>query len=291
MGALPTIPYIQGISIKPQTIITTGEVLFTNGDGDNIRPNQQQCEAYGYHYDTLTGTCTAFNFNTNLAKNLINENNNIQGSGNSIAGGTNNTYVMGDNNTTNGATRNNIIIGSNNAITDGVNRAFVFGHLGEATTTNSFVIGGNADGDNLGERQSIQLMYGRQTTDGTTVNSYLNNTADLYLQIPDNAAMYFHADCLAVRVGGTAASGAAGDYKSWVERGVVINKSGTLSIQRERDTIKGSGTTTGWQPTGAVIAGAGGTGGFTITVKATNNMTVEWALNITLTQIKTGVAL
>ena len=284
--ALPTIPYIKGYPIKPQTIITSGEVLFTSGDGDNIRPNQQQCEAYGYHYNKETGTCSAFNFTSNLGRNLINENNEIQGSGNVTGGGTNNTYIMGDANITHGVSRNNIIVGSNNEIAHGVNRAFVFGHLGEATTTNSFVIGGNANEDNVGERQSIQLMYGRQTTDASTVDSYLNNTSGSYLEVPDNTAMYFHADCLAVRVGGTSASGAAGDYKSWVERGVVINKSGTLSIERERDTIKGSGTTTGWQPTGAVSGAY-----FTIQVKASNNMTVEWALNITFTQIKTGVTL
>ena len=284
--SLPTIPYIKGYPIKPQTIITSGEVLFTSGDGDNIRPNQQQCEAYGYHYNKETGTCSAFNFTSNLGRNLINENNEIQGSGNVTGGGTNNTYIMGDANITHGVSRNNIIVGSNNEIAHGVNRAFVFGHLGEATTTNSFVIGGNANEDNVGERQSIQLMYGRQTTDASTVDSYLNNTSGSYLEVPDNTAMYFHADCLAVRVGGTSASGAAGDYKSWVERGVVINKSGTLSIERERDTIKGSGTTTGWQPTGAVSGVY-----FTIQVKASNNMTVEWALNITFTQIKTGVAL
>ena len=282
---LPTIPYIKGYPIKPQRVDKTGVVFFTSGDGNNIRPNQQQCEAYGYHYNTETGTCSVFSFNENLGRNLINENNEIQGSGNVTAGGTNNTYIMGDANITNGATRNNIIIGSNNEIANGVNRAFVFGHLGEATTTNSLVIGGNANEDNLGERQSMQLMYGRQTTDGTTVDSYLNNTSGSYLEVPDNTAMYFHADVLAVRVGGSGA-GSAGDYKSWVERGVVINKSGTLSIERERDTIKGSGTTTGWQPTGAVS----GTN-FTIQVKASNNMTVEWALNITFTQIKTGVTL
>ena len=284
--ALPTIPYIKGYPVKPSTIITSGEVLFTTGDGRDVKPNQQQCEAYGYHYNTETGTCSAFNFTSNLGRNLINENNEIQGSGNVTAGGTNNTYIMGDANITHGATRNNIIIGSNNEIANGVNRAFVFGHLGEATTTNSLVIGGNANEDNVGERQSMQLMYGRQTTDASTVDSYLNNTSGSYLEVPDNTAMYFHADCLAVRVGGTSASGAAGDYKSWVERGVVINKSGTLSIERERDTIKGSGTTTGWQPTGAVSGVY-----FTIQVKASNNMTVEWALNITFTQIKTGVAL
>lgn len=286
MPKTPTIPTIKGYSIKPKTITTSGEVFFTAGHAAEVRANQQQCEAYGYHYNTETGTCSAFNFTSNLGRNLINENNNIQGSGNVIAGGTNNSYVMGNSNTINGASRNNIVVGSNNEIANGVNRAFVFGHLGEATTTNSFVIGGNAAEDNVGERQSIQLMYGRQTTDAATVDSYLNNTTDSYVVVPDNTAMYFHADCLAVRVGGTSASGAAGDYKSWVERGVVINKSGTLSIERERDTIKGSGTTTGWQPTGAVS----GTN-FTIQVKASNNMIVEWALNITFTQIKTGVTL
>ena len=55
--------------------------------------------------------------------------------------------------------------------------------------------------------------------------------------------MYFHADVLAVRVGGTG-TGNAGDFLSWVERGVVINKSGVLSIARERDTIQGSGNVT-----------------------------------------------
>ena len=75
--SLPTIPYIKGYPIKPQTIITSGEVLFTSGDGDNIRPNQQQCEAYGYHYNKETGTCSAFNFTSNLGRNLINENNEI----------------------------------------------------------------------------------------------------------------------------------------------------------------------------------------------------------------------
>mgnify|MGYP003647105137 CR=1 FL=1 len=281
----PTSPFLRGYLLKPQSISSQGEVLFTDGKTGSIRPNQQQCEAYGYTYNKATGTCTAFTFTPNLARNLINENNNIQGAGNSTEGGTNNTYIMGDNNTVKGNSRNNIIIGSNNEIAHGVNRAFVFGHLSEATTTNSFVIGGNAADDNVGERQSIQLMYGRQTTSGTILNSFLNNTTDSYLEVPDNTAMYFHADVLAVRVGGTA-GGAAGDYKSWVERGVVINKSGTLSIQRERDTIKGSGTTTGWQPTGAVT----GTN-FTIQVKAANNMIVEWALNITFTQIKTGVTL
>ncbi len=282
---MATIPYISGFAIKPAGISGTGVVTFTDGRNE-IVPNQRQCEAYGYTYNPTTGTCEAFKYSPNLSVNLNNENNNIQGSGNVTGVGTNNTYIMGENNEVIDVSRNNILVGSRNQITKQVDNTAVFGTLGEVRETNSFVIGGNATSDFLGKRQSVQLLYGGQTTDGTTGNSYLNNTTDSFVVVPDNTIMYFHADVVAVRVGGTSGSGAVGDYKSWVERGVVINKSGTLSIERERDTIKGSGTTTGWQPTGAVSGTY-----FLIQIKGTNNMTLEWALNVTFTQIKTRVAL
>tara|TARA_Y100001973_G_scaffold61519_1_gene90419 strand:+ start:477 stop:1325 length:849 start_codon:yes stop_codon:yes gene_type:complete len=282
---MASIPYITGFAIKPAKISGTGVVTFTDGRNE-IVPNQKQCEAYGYTYNPTTGVCEAFKYSSNLSANLNNENNNVQGSQNVTGVGTNNTYIMGENNEVIDVSRNNILVGSRNQITKQVDNTAVFGTLGEVRETNSFVIGGNATSDVLGKRQSVQLLYGGQTTDGNTVNSYLNNTTDSFVVVPDNTIMYFHADCVAVRVGGTSGSGAVGDYKSWVERGVVINKSGTLSIERERDTIKGSGTTTGWQPTGAVS----GTN-FLLQIKGTNNMTLEWALNVTFTQIKTGVAL
>ena len=281
---MATIPYITGFAIKPAKISGTGVVTFTDGRNE-IVPNQRQCEAYGYTYNPTTGVCEAFKYSSNLSVNLNNENNNVQGSQNVTGVGTNNTYIMGENNEVIDVSRNNILIGSRNQITKQVDNTAVFGTLGEVRETNSFVIGGNATSDVLGKRQSVQLLYGGQTTDGATTDSYLNNTTDSFVVVPDNTIMYFHADCVAVRVGG-AAAGSVGDFKSWVERGVVINKSGTLSIERERDTIKGSGTTTGWQPTGAVS----GTN-FLLQIKGTNNMTLEWALNVTFTQIKTGVAL
>tara|TARA_R100001015_G_C4625298_1_gene183790 strand:+ start:540 stop:1388 length:849 start_codon:yes stop_codon:yes gene_type:complete len=282
---MATIPYITGFAIKPAKISGTGVVTFTDGRNE-IVPNQRQCEAYGYTYNPTTRVCEAFKYSSNLSVNLNNENNNVQGSQNVTGVGTNNTYIMGENNEVIDVSRNNILVGSRNQITKQVDNTAVFGTLGEVRDTNSFVIGGNATSDVLGKRQSVQLLYGGQTTDGATTDSYLNNTTDSFVVVPDNTIMYFHADCVAVRVGGTSGSGAVGDYKSWVERGVVINKSGTLSIERERDTIKGSGTTTGWQPTGAVS----GTN-FLLQIKGTNNMTLEWALNVTFTQIKTGVAL
>ncbi len=281
---MATTPYLTGYLVKPASIGGTGIVTFTDGRNEVI-PNQQQCEAYGYRYNPITGTCEAFTYSTNLNPAINNETNNVQGQGNVTGVGTGNTHIIGQTNEVIEPTRNNIIVGSQNQITKNVDNTAVFGTLGEVTATNSIVLGGNGGTDSLGERQSIQLLYGGQTTDGSTTDSYLNNTTDSFLEVPDNTIMYFHADTVAVRIGGTGA-GNVGDYKSWVERGVVINESGTLSIQRERDTIKGSGTTTGWQPTAAVS----GTN-FLLQIKGTNNMTLEWALNVTFTQIKTGVAL
>ena len=91
------IPYLQGYLIKPASIDSLGTVTFTDGT-NAITPNQQQCEAYGYTYNETTGTCSAFIFSENLGRNVINENNFIQGSRNVTEVGTNNTYVMGENN-------------------------------------------------------------------------------------------------------------------------------------------------------------------------------------------------
>ena len=284
MSKIPTIPFLKGFDVKPSTTSSIGVVTFTDGTNE-IAPNQLQCEAYGYTYNQADGTCSIFRYNTSLNTSFSNATNKLQGAGNTTETGTNNTYIIGENNTVKGLSRNNIVVGNNNQIANGVNNANVYGTLGEATADNSIVLGGNVATDNLGERQSIQVMYGIQTTNGTNTISYLNNTTDKLLAVPENAVMYFHADVIAVRVGGTAA-GNLGDYASFVERGVIINESGSLSVNRERDSIKSNGTVTGWQPTGI----ASGTN-FAMRVRGATNMTIEWCSNITFTQIKTGVAL
>ena len=287
MSKVPTIPYLSGFDVKPSSTSVLGVVTFTDGTND-ITPNQLQCEAYGYTYNKADGTCSTFRYNTNLNRSFSNESNKVQGANNTTETGTNNTLIIGQNNTVKGLSRNNIIVGNENEIANGVNNANVYGTLGEATADNSIVLGGNVATDLLGERQSIQVLYGTQTTNGTNTVSYLNNTTDKLLAVPENAVMYFHADVVAVRVGGTDTSGggAVGDFASWVERGVIINKSGTLSIERERDAIKHSGHTTNWQPTG-IVSGTN----FAMRVRGHADTTIEWCSNITFTQIKTGVAL
>ena len=96
--------------------------------------------------------------------------------------------------------------------------------------------------------------------------------------------MYFQADILAIDA--TEGGSYTGSFKSWVERGVVINESGTLSISRTRTSPASSGTTTGWSPVSTVS----GTD-YVLTVKGATGQTVEWVASIRFTQIKTNVAL
>ena len=284
MPKVRTTSFLTGYTVKPSSVSSLGEVTFTDGTNELI-PNQLQCEAYGYTYNRVTGTCSTFRYNTNLNSAFANENNKTFGSNNSTETGTNNTLVMGESNTVRGFSRNSIITGNQNAIDNGVNNANVSGTLGEATADNSIVLGGNNGFDALGERQNISIMYGTQTDDNSTVDSYLNNKTGSYFKIPLNSIVAFQTETVAVRIGGTGA-GSIGDFKAFIEVGAAINKSGVLSIDSTRTIIANSGTTTGWIST----VGVSGTN-FLQQVKGANNRDIMWATTIRFTQIKTGVTL
>ena len=279
-----SIPFLTGFTVKPLSVSALGVVSFTDGARE-ITPNQLQCEAYGYTYNKAAGTCSIFRFNTNLIRSFNNSNNSTKGAQNVTETGTNNTLIMGESNTVKGFSRNNIIIGSNNEIANGVNNANVFGTFGEATADNSIVLGGNAGTDILGKRQAIQLIYGVQTTGADAVDSYLNGITGSYFVVPENTAIMFEADILAVRVGGTG-SGAVGDYKTWIETGVVINKSGTLSVDSSTISHSSSGTTGGWD----AVSTVSGTN-YIMSVEGVEDKTIDWVSNLRFTQLKTGVTL
>ena len=280
----PSIPYMTGYTVKPFSISTLGVVTFTDGT-NSLNPNQIQCEAYGYTYDNASGTCSAFRFSTNLDRGVANGNNKTYGVGNTTETGTNNSIVMGENNTIRGFSRNSIITGNQNVISNSVNNANITGTLGEATADNSIVLGGNAGNDSLGERQNITVMYGTQTDNNSTVDSYLNNTTGSYFKIPDNSIVVFQTETIAVRIGGSG-GGNPGDFKAIIEIGAAVNKSGVLSIDSSRTVIASSGTTSGWIST----VGVSGTN-FIQQVKGANNRDIMWATTIRFTQIKTGVTL
>jgi hypothetical protein len=279
-----SIPFLTGFTVKPLSVSALGVVSFTDGARE-ITPNQLQCEAYGYTYNKASGTCSIFRFNTNLIRSFNNSNNSTKGAQNVTETGTNNTLIMGESNTVKGFSRNNIIIGSNNEIANGVNNANVFGTFGEATADNSIVLGGNAGTDILGKRQAIQLLYGVQTTGADAVDSYLNGITGSYFVVPENTAIMFEADILALRVGGTTA-GTIGDYKAWIETGVVTNKSGELGIDSSTISHSSSGTTGGWDAV-SKVSGAK----YIMSVEGVEDKTIDWVSNIRFTQLKTGVTL
>jgi hypothetical protein len=294
----PVVPIFKpDVAAKPFSVNSLGVVTFTDRRANDVTPNESLCRAYGYTFDRATNTCRAFTPTSAIQTSLRTEDNTVNGQGNVAGEGTSNSYVIGFQNTIIGTSRNNIVTGNNNTIAEGVNNVSLGGTLAEATATNSIVLGGNAAGDILGERQTMTLMYGKQTTDGSTVDAYLNNTAPViliddtyrlgsYFVVPENTVIYFQSETLAVRVGGSSGSGAVGDFKSWVERGVVKNAAGTLSIERSRTSPASSGTTTGWSPINEVS----GTN-FRQTVEGATDMTIEWVSTIRITQIKTSVTL
>jgi len=279
--------YLTGQILKPYRVDSTGQVLFTDGKVTDMIANQVTCEAYGYTYDTETQTCRAYTHNTNIEQNTSNVSNSINGVGNSTELGTQIVQINGTKNVLRGFNTNCLINGTGNEIANGVSNSFVGGRMAEVTADQSIVLGGTMFGNTIiGHKQSIQLMCGTRTTNGTNTVSYLNNDGSSLFAVPENTVMYFHADVVAVRIGGSAGSGAAGDFGSWVERGVVINESGSMTISRERDTIKSNGATSNWQPTGITQDT-----NFAMRVRGDTDMNIEWLSNITFTQIKTGVSL
>tara|TARA_R110000737_G_scaffold173814_1_gene199299 strand:- start:2241 stop:3086 length:846 start_codon:yes stop_codon:yes gene_type:complete len=281
---MATIPFLPEFSVKPTSVSELGIVTFTDGTSDVI-PNQLQCESYGYTYNRADGTCSTFRFNSNLDKIVANENNRTYGKGNSTQTGTDNTIIMGENNIVRGFSRNSIITGNQNQIANGINNANVSGTLGESTADNSIVLGGNKNTDALGTRQSITLIFGTSTTNNAVSDSYLSNVQGSFFAIPENTIMAFQSETVAVRTGGTG-GGNPGDFKAFIETGVAINESGTLSIDKSRSTIANNGTTSGWV-CDLTVSGTN----LVQTVKGSNNRNIMWATTIRITQIKTGIAL
>ena len=273
--------------MMPVGVQSGGIVGFTENGTDIVRPNRETCEAYGYFYDEITSTCYAYRGTVNLSKAQKKQSNKVSGSENTINDGVLNNDIRGGKNTFKGLNRNDVTIGDENTLASGVNNTVTIGQLGNVTTSNSLYIGGNTDGDLLGERQSIQLVYGCQTTGTANVSSGINNVSGVRYAIPDNCIIYFHADTIAVRTGGSSGTGSVGDYASYVERGVIINKSGTASIQRERDTIKTQGTVTNWR----ILAAVGSGNTLALQCRGNSNQTLEWCMNVTITQITTNVSL
>jgi hypothetical protein len=233
---IATIPYITGFNVKPTSISTLGVVTFTDGT-NNIVPNQQQCETYGYTYDKATGTCTTFRYNTNLDKNISNVNNTIRGSQNTTETGTDNTLIMGESNTVKGLSRNNLIVGSNNEIANGISNATVLATNGEVRTQAEFAIGGGkgslSDSTDaatfVSRRKTSVIELSGVTIDSTATDLTVQGDGSSFISVGFNSIIGYDIYITRLELGGS--SGTVGNYSYRNIRGAVrVNQVGLMNF-------------------------------------------------------------
>jgi len=207
MSKIPTIPFAPGFDIKPKAITNIGTVTFTDGINENIVPNQRQCEKYGYTYDPATRTCYAFKYTPGLTSSFNKTDSIIKGDQN-ILGSSTSSVVLGQANSIRNSTRNNIVTGEANVIDNDIINSITVGTRANTTTSGSITLGGNQLSDNLGERQTIILSYAGTTTNSSWQACSINNESGVKFVLPNNAIIYYHADTIGVRTGGSSG-------KSW----------------------------------------------------------------------------
>jgi len=269
-------PFLNGYSVKPASVNSLGIVSFTDGT-NAVTPNQKQCEAYGYTYDRVSGTCKAFTYSTSLGKSLNNQSNYVRGANNTTETGTNNTHIMGESNTVKGFSRNNIIVGSNNEIANGVNNAVVFGNYGLAQRPGEVVFGGGGfSGTGKGYAQSSVITLTGITTNATPTSLFVNgDSATTIIARNGNLFTGFEATVIGVRTGGVAA-GNIDDRVCFKVEGLVYNTAVDQSITT---TIK-FGTTPGWD---AAMAFSGSD--MIFEVKGATNMNISWSCTLKLYEV------
>ena len=267
--------FIPGYSVKPAKINSFGVVSFTDGENE-LTPNQQQCQAYGYKYDTATGTCYAYKFSPKLLRSFDNTTNVIKGSQNTTEIGTTNTHIMGDKNTVKGNSRNNIIVGSENEIVSGINNVTVLGSKGKAQRPGEFVLGGN--GRSLGSSQSSIIHLSNDTEDATPTSLLiggLTNTDKTVIERDTSTTNFtaFDAHIMGVRTGGSAAGNIYDRIYLKVD-GLIYLKAANQQA-RDRGNF---GTVTGWT---AEIAFSG-TNDMEVKVTGAEDMTISWCCTLNL---------
>jgi len=275
-----TIPYLKGYDVKPSSTSEIGVVTFTDGTNDII-PNQQQCEAYGYTYNQADGTCSTFRYNTNLNRSFSNESNKVQGANNTTETGTNNTLIIGQNNTVKGLSRNNILVGNENEIANGVNNASVFGNYGLAERDGEVVIGGGGfSGAGKGYAQSSTITLTGTTTDATPTPLFVNGDSSTTIIARSSTSSFqgFEATVIGVRTGGSAASGAVNDRVCLRITGLAFLK----AIDQSSTDLGKSGTTGGW----ASEMVFSGTNDMLFAVTGAADMNISWSCTLNIYELK-----
>ena len=283
--------YLTGYTVKPYSTTSLGEVTFTDGTNTYLRTNQQTCEAYGYTYDIATGTCMAFRYNTNLERNISNENNKNNGSGNTNERGANTIQVNGSNNTTKGFNNNCFINGSNNEIANGVDNATALGVGSKVSSNGEFAIGGglpaglSEEPDTYSDRKVSVVNLTGVTEDNTATDLTVNGVSSSYINVELNSIVGFEIYITRLEVGGSAAT--PGNYSYRNIKGVVqIDNTGTMAfiVGFTRNIGKVGGVN------GTATMRGNSSSSITIQVSDRNNVTNVWSATVTLHQLTSNIS-
>ena len=272
--------YKKGYNIKPKKVLSTGEILFTDGTNDVI-PNQLACEAYGYTYNTATNTCTAFKYDSTLDKKFNNIHNNVRGG--TTEYGTKNTLLNGQQNVTKGNNFNNIINGEKHQIEiDAKNCNLLAGSYGNIQNQGEVVIGGGGFGTTLALAQTSFVQQSGITSDGTQTSLYTQYITNKFIEKVANSVIGFEANVIGVNTG--VGEGSAGDYGYVQITGAVKFTNGLASQYSQSSTNIVAPGTSGLNIS-AVMKDATATS-FGIAVTGLEETRIQWTASIRLWQNK-----
>ncbi len=206
--------------IKPKEVNLNGLVTFTDGTNDVV-PNQLACEAYGYKYDTLTGTCISFIPTSKLDNQLKEPSNTITGVTNKHEKGTSRSIINGTLNTTKGFNENCLVTGEKNEVQNNINNSLLVGKMGKVTHDSEFCVGGGGFNSEAGLTQYSVLQVSGKTTSTADVDLYIegNDVLSNEILLPANSVTTYEIWLSGLVTGGS--SGTPGDYETYEYHGTI----------------------------------------------------------------------
>ena len=283
--------FLTGHTLKPYEVTSLGEVLFTDGTNTDLMVNQSTCEAYGYTFDSTSGTCRSFRYNTNLNRNIANIENKNNGYGNTTQLGSNTIQINGANNATRGFNNNCFINGSNNEIANGVNDATVLGVGGKASSNGEVAIGGGRryipETEEMWADRKVSVINLTGITEDNSATKLTVNGGGNYINVNLNSIVGFEIYITRFE-NGEGSAGTAGDYSYRNIKGVVqIDNAGAMAFIV--GFTRNIGKVGGVNGTAAMVSLATTPPKITIQVSDRNNVTNIWSATVTLHELTSNI--
>ena len=219
--------YLKGYTTKPYQVLRTGVVAFTDGTNNNLSANQKTCEAYGYTYDTSTGTCRAYAYKP-LDKKFNTQSVIEKGRNNDIGRANKNSVIVGDSNTLRGLNRNTLIVGNDHLVENEIiNSSIVGGASANVQRQAEVAIGGGVptvynagrSASLTADRQQSFIQLSGITTDNTATNLTVQGDGSSFINVKANSILGYEIYITRFELGGT--SGTAGNYSFREMKGAV----------------------------------------------------------------------